>query len=419
MPNQLPVAHSSHDPTPPSSPPRPLLDGDDEAISKQPGCDKQDSDEADSSSECKQLTAALAPVLDQLESLKSRQDDVRPSDNINIAISSRGLVLLHRLFNFEEPFTDSCDRSSLEPFPSRDSSPPERSAIRQLLRTRPHQVALLESWFCSQRSDFYDDQLVLRMPGEVHFDTTNKIGMYLLHCYMAKFIVMRRLDLIPMLRNGGKNLKFRTRKHEPDFTIWLDGSGSLATPQKDNKKEGQQLGTTTIIGEGGQQPGTNNTAGEEDGTDEIEIGEESKWPGVVLEVGWSHPTPDDVCKSYIINGRGHIRCVLRLNVGYIEPAHESSQELTTAVLDGWRINKAGYSSSPTQFIENIDIFSASPDQPQVSLLLNDLHPSLSADQEVALELATIAKLVRAAYLKGKRGPIPELVEERPAKRLRR
>jgi hypothetical protein len=90
----------------------------------EPNHNKQDTNEEHDISESAQLTAILHPVLAQLASIKAIRDletDSNPDDKIKIAISSRGLILLHHLLDLDAPFS-----------PSGELSSPESSAVRRL-----------------------------------------------------------------------------------------------------------------------------------------------------------------------------------------------------------------------------------------------------------------------------------------------
>ncbi|KAH8760011.1 hypothetical protein F5883DRAFT_681752 [Diaporthe sp. PMI_573] len=43
-------------------------------------------------------------------------------------------------------------------------------------------------------------------------------------------------------------------------------------------------------------------------------GQEPYFPGILVEIGWSHPLPDWKAKRYIRYGKGHVRYVMALNV---------------------------------------------------------------------------------------------------------
>lgn len=361
-----------------------------------------------------QPTADLADlhhVLDQLASIQTRpvlDTDSDPDEKIKIAISSRGLILLHHLLELDAPFS-----------PSRNLSPPESSAVSSLLAARPpSQIAQLRSWLSHQPFDFYDNHLVLRIPGLVHHRITNHVGNYLSQRYDNRLRAAGRSDLASKIQIGGDRLEFRFCSHEPDLCIWLDlGLENLGSHSEDDDAEEDVRAMTkhntrddrTTSAERLKETDRVDDPTEESEKD-AEVETTREWPGLILEVGWSHSTPDEVCKRYITNGRGHIRCVLRLNAEYIRPEKESSEEPSWAVLDGWRIHETGCASSPVHFIQHLDVLNPDPTQMSVSMSFKDLHHSLSASQEVTLKLSRIGEQVMKAY-RQKRAPPPKSVAE--------
>jgi hypothetical protein len=198
--------------------------------------------------------------------------------------------------------------------------------------------------------------------------------------------------------------------------MWLDlGLENLGSDSEDGDSEEEVRAMTEHL----TRDACPTSAESLDGTERVnDLAEESqqdaeaemtkKWPGLIFEVGGSHPTPEEVCKRYITNGRGHVRYVLRLTTKYIRPENEPSQEPSWAVLDGWRINETGYASRPVHFIQQLNVLNPDPTNTRVSISFNDLHHSLPASQVVILKLSTIGEQVMKAY-REKRAPPPKPV----------
>lgn len=157
-------------------------------------------------------------------------------------------------------------------------------------------------------------------------------------------------------------------------------------PEERRPAEARKSPTTDTPAE----PGTNPAL------DGIEVPREtSLWPAIVVEVGWSNPTPDKVCVDYLKEGGGDIRCVLRINIDYIHPKNEDQFEKPTrAVLDGWRLGP----SEPVRFIDKVDIFTSDT---KVAITLHDLHESLPP-KPVPLSLMRLATFVQTAFRSQKR-----------------
>lgn len=376
------------------------------------------------------IVASLTAVLDKLSVIQSFDEvlDPQPAKITNIPLSIRDLTLLCSLLK--------CDL----PSPSRNKfTAPEQAAVQALRDTRAEQVDSLGYWLSRRRSDFYDGHLIIRMQSLIHQGVTNYFSTYLYKRLRFKLNETGRPDYTEMLQQGGSVLTFnkkRTRTHEPDSCIWLDFSEEFAGNDSEEEADRaraharaqasqQQNSARTDQEEGSeadpQDPGRwerqarVDSAGGEDAAatspnpepDQVQdesrvaLPETSIWPAIVIEVGWSNPTTASVCTNYIKNSRGHIRCVIRLNMDYIEPKEEHKfSSPARAIMDGWRLNEKDPADEPVHFIEAVDVLAASPND-KVFITLNDLHQSLAATKTVSLSLSKIAGFVRKGFQRQK------------------
>jgi hypothetical protein len=392
--------HDLHIATPPSSSPRCPLDGDDadgagddrvEGKIINGGNGRGEGELLDSGFDFEStLSASLIRVVDRLESIQAKRDT---AGHIPIPISNSALAALGFLLDCEVPL----------PRDLPTSDPAADSVVRKLRSTQSERISKLQPWFCRCRCDFYDGYLVLRMTGSVHLIVENNVGQYLERRLQYKLTEAGHTDYASRIRRGGTRLNFRDSNHEPDINIWLDDKKG---PSGNDSEEDETP-----------------AAAESDDTPQP-LGQQIyyTWPAVAVEIGWSHPTPDHVCKGYITKGLGHIRCVLRLNMEYIYPEKEHLFEQPDhAILDGWRVHPDGHNRDPVRFIDNLDILTS--DQ-RVALTLNDVHQDLPAT-DVTLSVSKLAAFVREAFQRKKRARTPEpmpckaLEEEPGSKRPRR
>lgn len=393
--------------TPPSSPLGPVHESDDITCKKK--IHRRGDQGQPGNEEVQHISVPLTAVVDRLEDIRSKYLARQPI-NPEIHLSSHDLTLLHFLLKCDPPFSSRYNLTT-----------PEISAVRKLQSARRKQLRRLGPWFSRYRTDFYDDRLILRMPiTPIHADVTNDFTTYLHHRYLVKLREAGREDYGVMLRQGTKSLTFKRRKtrHEPDSNLWLDfgrgfqGNDSEEEAEWTARARGRQVTRNAAEEAGASAPDAGHPVRQVDAAGEAAAAPQdpprtvlprtTRWPAIVVEVGWSHPTADDVCVNYIKNGHGHIRCVLRLDMEYIEPQVEHEFETPTkAVLDGWRLHENGPSHEPVHFIKAIDIFAAPPGI-KLAITLNDLHSSLPADKEVSLNLLRIGSYVHGAFRSQKR-----------------
>lgn len=351
------------------------------------------------------ISASLTRVLERLEAIQSKYASSQLVDDASVPLSCRELVLLHALLDCDPPFAS---QSPLTPL--------ECAAIRRLQTHK--QLLSLGLWFSRCRSDFYDNRLVVRMPSSIHVGVTNHLAAYLHHRFHAKLKEAGRADYVMMLRHGNANLDFKRSKFEPDVGLWLDFEFGYIGDDSDQEQQAQEPARAPqpvgnpAQGQEGQVSAhahegtaaadtTPSTGGPTASLAEEALPKTSKWPAIVLEVGWSHPTADKICTDYIKKGGGSIRCVLRINMEYIRLKDEHKFERPKrTILDGWRLHQDGPDHEPIRFLHAVDIY-ASPDNAKVEITLNDLHPTLP-NKPVSLSLSRIAALVDGAFQRQKR-----------------
>ncbi|CAJ2503097.1 Uu.00g104910.m01.CDS01 [Anthostomella pinea] len=248
-------------------------------------------------------------------------------------------------------------------------------------------------WFLERvRWDFDGSFLVLRMPTEIHFDTTNDISEYIRKQF-------QRVLLSGVCRTGGRKLTLtRSTQFEPDATLWWEDDAS------------SEEGSTSTGSDDGSGPdhGSSSAQGE---AEEVR----DQYPGLIVEVGWSHHTPLEQAAKYIRHGNGLVRAVLLVNAQYVWPKDQpTTPTLPQITLNALRheVTQHGSLGPVDHFMRDVQIHpvisTATATDARVNLTLRDLHDSLSADVPVTLQCSKFRRIFRKHYASTRyTGPNPK------------
>ncbi|CAJ2510319.1 Uu.00g050220.m01.CDS01 [Anthostomella pinea] len=193
-------------------------------------------------------------------------------------------------------------------------------------------------WFLERvRWDFDGSSLVLRMPTEIHFDTTNDISEHIIKQFQRALL------------SGVCN-------------VWWE----------DEDASSEEGSTSTGSDDGsGPDSGSGSAQGEAEEVRDL-------YPGLIVEVGWSHHTPLDQAAKYIRHGNGLVRAVLLVNAKYVWPKDQP----TTPTLPQITLNALRHDVTQHGSLGPVDHF---------------MRDVLSADVPVTLQCSKFRRISRKHY----------------------
>ncbi|KAL2282150.1 hypothetical protein FJTKL_11190 [Diaporthe vaccinii] len=215
----------------------------------------------------------------------------------------------------------------------------------------------------------YDDSIfVLRMPTFFHEKSSQDIAECLL-AYIRRAVGDDDVD----------NLRFSSHS----LPLTLDAEGGV-----NDESEG---GGHTIEGrdaDGGENDPAAVNASPRKNQYHPDAGifeKASLLPGLILELGFSHPTHQKRAKKYIRGGNGHIRCVLLLNIDYRRRSDRLNHNLPPPriLLTAFRIDTNEDSWGVKQFIDGWDLRAASNEDGQLELPGDLISEHMNADPKIA------------------------------------
>lgn len=213
------------------------------------------------------------------------------------------------------------------------------------------QLAKCRSWISKRPFDYHNQQLVFRMTTPLHDESARMSGNIIVEAFK------------PLVAAAGLRIEKGARHvcipntnstFKPDASIWIQ-----PVSQRDHKNS----------------PSKEPPLYYDD-------------PGLVLEIGWSHPTPAEQCARYLTYAGGKVRCVISVTLEYVPPEYQPDiDEVPSITVSAWRLTQET-PPQPIQFVDNLIIWrSATPtrarhkeEEAVLTLFPRDLsrHPAIDA-----------------------------------------
>ncbi|KAI1260375.1 hypothetical protein F5Y18DRAFT_432323 [Xylariaceae sp. FL1019] len=288
----------------------------------------------------------------------------------------------------------------------------------------PEQLARCAAWLDRTPWDYEEPYLSIRMTSDIHNDAGNTIRDYILRHFQH---ALSTANVHGRVAQGDRTMRYKSSQNraEPDLNFWLAPPFNISELDGSSQSEDETGGITeTEQGAEGkmEQNGVGLTDVEEgragrqvqsETQHRLATPQEELYPGLIVEVGWSHHTPNEQCAGYIKRANGFVRCVISINAKYVEfEKQPTTPQLPSIVLNAWRYAPCIETDTTVQhFIQDQVIWQYTAEPPStrhvykpdgsIKLTLGDLSSTLRHLQGPVISISwrALRRLFCQAYEK--------------------